>query len=98
MTMAQKSSPPLGGGELNGLDLLAQARQRAQAARADINAAHLPVNQHPLAMDVGAEHAIRGTHRVTDVVPERRPFPADFTFCHNVTSRMFRWGQSYHKG
>lgn len=98
MTGQKKLGPVFHGAERAGLILFAQARQRAQAARADVNAAHLSIHQHPLAMDVGAEHAIRGTHRVTDVVPERRPFSANLTFCHNVTSRRFQWRQSYHKG
>lgn len=59
------------------------ARQRSQAARADVQLARLPGDHHGFVLDIRAEHAIGRPLRVAHVVPEHRAFPADFTLCHD---------------
>ena len=56
--------------------------QRAQAACADVNAAHLAVDEHSLALNVRAEHAIGRPLGVTDIMSEHRAFTTDFTLSH----------------
>jgi len=59
------------------------AREGAQAACADIATTVLPVDQHALTLDIGAEHSVRRALGVTYVVPEHRGLATDLTLCHD---------------
>lgn len=59
------------------------AGQRAQTARADVDALPLSVDQDPLALDIGTENAIRCYLGVAHVVTKSRTLATNITFCHS---------------
>src|SRR5919204_2556058 len=78
-------------GEVTSISRVRRARARAwlldglenlaalEAARADVGARRLPVQEHADALEVRVEAALRGHHRMAPVVTETRLLPADCT-------------------
>lgn len=59
------------------------AGEGAQTAGADVATAVLSIDQHALALDIGAEHTVRRALGVTYIVPEHRGLSTDLTFSHD---------------
>ncbi len=67
---------------VNRRDTFLLSRERAQTSCADVDAAVLTVNQHPLTLDVGPEHTLGRAHGMTPVVAKHRALATDFALCH----------------
>jgi hypothetical protein len=63
--------------------LLVPAGKGSQAARAEVEAAILPVNHHTLMLNVRPKHTLGRTFGMTYIVPKHWAFPADFALSHN---------------